>query len=208
MSRVDRDTSAYLDTPRGIVTAAGTTFHTTEALLKEYASDVLDYRDTSQLIEDAEVWLGSAATATIWIFPLFLLAVPVWAALLLGILFFCTWSVFAPSAPFLSVLRLFSILEKPVLLAVYYVIAMTLFGWNGQTAAAVVGLGVFVGLRLRLLQLLLHPLIKNISGRLYSLPLPDQVLRAIVVRTALKHRINLAELDHLETSARKAWARK
>ncbi|MDX1438286.1 MAG: hypothetical protein R3284_00135 [Rubricoccaceae bacterium] len=205
MKRPEREVPAYLDTPRGLVTPEGTKFLTTESLLNEFAGEVLQKVSLSSLVRRTEIWLRSPSTITMWALPLLLAVGPVWLAGLLALLLYFGWSIFAPSFPFSPLIALHRQLERPLLLAVYYIIGLTLLAWSGNTAAAVVGLVVFVAFRLRLAEYLLRPPLSLAQKRMYPLPIPDQILRALILRSALRHGISLPELNRLEESARNAW---
>lgn len=84
-------------------------------------------------------------------------------------------------------------------------IVLTLLGWGGQTPAVICGLAGFISLRFGLIDLLLKPILAPALTKLYQLPIPDQVLRALIVRAALRHNVDLPEISQLEQSAREAW---
>ncbi|MFQ5572557.1 MAG: hypothetical protein ACE5G0_23020, partial [Rhodothermales bacterium] len=43
-----------------------------------------------------------------------------------------------------------------------------------------------------------QPLLKWIWATLYSVPVPDQVLRSLILRAAMHYRVSLPELDRME----------
>lgn len=201
------DVPAYLDTPRGLVTSQGTHFRTTEALLEDFAGPVFARVPLADLVRRAEVWLRSAATLALWGTPFLLLTLPAWAAALLALVVYMSWSLVAPAVPVPALGPVLAVLEKPLVQAVLYVVVLTLLGWDGRIASVAVGLTGFVGFRLGALQALLRPLLAPTLARLYPLPVPDQVLRALIVRAALHHQVALPELERLEEQARAAWQR-
>ena len=85
----------------------------------------------------------------------------------------------------------------------YYVFMLSLLASRGEMAALGVGLGGFVLLRWGVLARLSHPLVGRIWRSLYALPVPDQVLRAFIIRAALKHGLSLPQLDRLEEQMRR-----
>jgi len=205
MARTSPDVPTYVDSPTGIVTISGTRFRTTEKLLDEFAAPVFGHEPLVGLIRQAEIWAQSPVTMTLWALPVLLQLLPVWAAASIVVLFFAVSRVVAPAAPVRVGIAILGILQKPVLQAVYYVVLLTLLGWAGQTSGVIVGLAGFIALRFGLVDMLLNPLLAPILSQLYPLPIPDQVLRAVIVRAAIRHNIPLPELSHLEERAREAW---
>ena len=205
MARSSSDAPAYVDSPTGIVTVAGTRFRTTEKLLREFAEPVFDHEPLEVLILRAEVWVQSPVTMALWAMPVLLLLLPVWAASVAALALFAIWRLVSPAAPIRAGIAVFDVLRKPVLQGIYYVVLLTLLGWAGQTPAVLVGLAGFIALRFGLIDVLLNPVLTRMLTRMYPIPVPDQVLRAVIVRAALRHNVPLPELSRLEESVREAW---
>jgi hypothetical protein len=205
--RPPRDLPAYLDTPGGLLTPSGVHFRTTEKLLKEWAGPVFEHEPLGALVRQAEVWVRAPATLAVMALPLFLFGLPAWAAGLLTLLLYASCTLALPAAPSPWAGTVLTVLEKPLVQGVYYVVVLSWLGTGGEVAAVVVGLAGFVGFRLGLVQRALGPMLAPAFARLYPLPPADQVLRAHVVRAALRHGVRLPELTRLEQRARAAWRR-
>lgn len=190
------------------MTASGTHFRTTEALLTDFAGPVFDAEPLDRLVRRAEVWLRSPATLALWVLLGLLLVMPSWAASLLALAVYLGGAMIAPSALSRPLGSVLSVLERPLVQGVVFVVVLSGLGLVGDVAAVLVGLIAFVGFRLGVLQRVLRPVTEALQARLYPLPAPDQTLRAVIVRSALHHRVALPELEKLEASARKAWATK
>lgn len=195
----------YLDTPTGIVTTTGTRFRTTEGLLHEFAGPVFEYEALERLIRYTEAWLRGGVTLAVYVLLLGVLWLPAWLAGVLAVAAYGVWEAVAPSAPSVAGARLLQVVEHPLVQGIPYVIVLSLLGMAGRLDAVVVGLLGFVGFRLGAIQALLRPVLDPLRARLFPLPVPDQVLRAFIVRAALRHGVTLPELKHLEQSAREAW---
>ncbi len=205
MNRQAADGVDYIDSPTGIVTAAGTHFKTTEKLLQEFAAPVFAHEPLSRLISKTEVWAQSPVTVSLWALPILLLLLPVWVAATIALFLFGLWRIFSPSVPVRAGITVLAILQKPAVQGVFYVVALTALGWSGRTPAVLVGLAGFISLRFGLIDVLLKPILAPALDRLYALPVPDQVLRAVIIRAALRHSVLLAGFSGLEESARAAW---
>ena len=203
--RSDRDTPVYLDTPTGIVTTAGTRFRTTEGLLQEFAGPVFEHEPLERLIRHAEAWLQGGVALALCTLLLGLVWLPAWLAMVLTLAVYMAWELVAPSAPSVAGARILRVVEHPLVQGIPFVIVLSVLGMAGRIDAVVVGLLGFVGFRLGAIQALLRPVLDSLRARLFSLPVPDQVLRAFIVRAALRHGVALKELARLEQSAREAW---
>jgi hypothetical protein len=67
------------------------------------------------------------------------------------------------------------------------------------------GLVWFVALRWKVIDLVTKPIVKPLWSQWYSLSLPDQMLRAVIVSSALRFRVSLPDLDRMEERMLKAF---
>ncbi len=188
----------YVDTPSGLFTAAGHWFRTTETLLRSYAGPLLEKEPLDRLLRQADTWLRFPAVLMLWtLLPLLWVWEPVRAVgtalglyllsnLLLPLL------ILRPLTPILTGLA------TPWLQGAAYVVGLTVLAWQENFSAVWMGLGAFVLVRWGVLDRLLRPLLDRAATMLYRLPLPDQVLRSLILRAALTHRIPLPELQVME----------
>ncbi len=201
------DEGFYADTPRGMFTAMGTWYHTSEALLREYAAPVLQHTPVVDLLKAAEAWLASPLTMGVGSLVLALLVLPVWAAAVVSVGVYVGWAVLSPSLVSLTALPLVRVLNSVWVQGLAYVFVLSLLAAQDAMIGLTVGLIGFVLYRWRLLPGLLAPLIQRLQQQVHPLPAPDQVLRAVVVRTAMKHRESLPELEVMERDIIKRWTR-
>jgi hypothetical protein len=190
--------SVFVETPQGIFTASGVWFATTRDALETYASEVLAYEPIEQLIERAGVWLRSPETLAVWLLPLIMLSIPPWPAALSVITGYIAWKTLGPSAVSRAVERVFSIMDRVWLQGAYYVGILSYFAAINQFALVWTGLVGFIVIRWGLLSRIVQPLVLLMQGSLYDMPVPDQVLRAFIIRAAMAHRVSLPQLDRME----------
>lgn len=88
-----------------------------------------------------------------------------------------------------------------------YVIALSLLARQGHYAAVWTGLAGMIALRWSMVEKATYPLLKLIWRALYPLPIPDQVLRAFIIRAAVSHHLPLEEVDRIEEEIRAKWNR-
>lgn len=208
MSRPRPEVPVYIDTPRGIVTAGGLELRTTEALLRDYAGEVLDAVGLPTLIRRTEVWTRSPQTAAALVLPFALAVLPWWAAVALALAVYALWTLAAPSLASSRMARLFSVLEHPVLQGLLYVAVLSALASSGQTAAAIAGTVGFVALRLGAVGAFMQRALGPVLDRLFALPVPDQTLRALIVREAFRRGIELDELGEISRRVQSFWRRK
>lgn len=190
--------TTFVDTPEGIFTASGVWFRTREASLYAYAGPVFDREPLTRLLTQAELWLRSPLTLTLWLLPLLLFVITPLQAALAALVVYVGWESLGPSFVSRSVVRVFRVLDLVLLQALYYVLAMSVLAAQQQFAMLWVGLGGFILLRWGLVRMATQPVIKRIWATLYRMPVPDQVLRSFIIRAALKYRVSLPELDRIE----------
>lgn len=200
------NTFSFVETPSGILTQNDVLFRTTEEALHAYAGPVIREVGLETLLERASRWVRAPRTLGMIAFLGGVLLLPVWGALLLGIgVFLVVELLVAPLFPLKSLILVFRLLEG------YwseFVGAAIVFGWigfRGDISEALLGLGLFLFLRWGLFRWI-ETLMKRSEVRFfYRLPLADQVLRTVILRSAVSLRVDLPELQGLEKSARAAW---
>lgn len=198
----------YIDTPAGILSAGGVHFRTTEASLQEYAGPLFEEETLEAFIRRAEAWLEAPRTLAIVTLPLWLWVLP-WPWALLAILSTYVLSALAlPAAASRAGAAVARVLANPGVQAVWLLVTLSALSFVSSSAAVWAGLGAFVVLRVGLAERLLGPSLARAHDRLYPLPVADQILRAFLVRGAIRAGVSLPGLDEIEASARRAWQRK
>ena len=186
---------AYMDTPQGLFSAAGIWFATREADLKAFAAPVLAHSSLGAIVARTERWIHMPQTATLWLLPALLwLFSPIWAVAG-SILLLATLVLLSPGVVSWYGAGGLKYLEAVVLQLLLYVAALSLMGQQGQFGAVAVGLIGFVLIRWGLLERVLQPVLAPLLARWYTLPRPDQILRAMVIRAALKYRVAMPDVD-------------
>lgn len=199
--------TTYVDTPKGIFTAAGVWFRTTENEVEAFAGPVLQHMSLKRLLNYAEVWLRSPETLTLWLLPILLTVFSSLAAVLSALLFFVGWKYISPSISTLIALKVVHVFDSVYMQHPYYVVVLSILAWQQVYTAVWIGLAGFILIRWGLITKITEPLFNLLWKVMYVLPIPDQVLRSIILRVALKHHISLPQLDHMEEQITKIWSR-
>ena len=187
----------YVDTPYGILTEGGRWYHVTEDDVQHYAGAVLEHVPLEQLLRWADTWVDSARPVALWSLPVLLWGLPVaWAA---GgtLALFLGWALLSPALPIPLAVRVVSVLDSVLAQSLYYVLTMSVFAAAEMYGALGVGLGGFVLFRWGVLEWAAGHAVRPLRRMLYPLPVADQVLRALIVRVALKHRLSLPQVDDI-----------
>ncbi len=195
----------FLDTPGGILTVTGIRFQTTLELLEEYAGDVLQHVTVEELLARVEIWLRSAQAIAVWVLAVLLFVLHPFVAAAAAILVYIVWEVLSPAFASRRLTFLFKVIEMPIVQAALYVAVLSFLGIRGDLSAVGVGLLGFVLVRWQLLPIALKPLVNGLRRPLYTLPVPDQVLRAFLLRAALRHSVSLPQID--EVRSRSRWVK-
>ncbi len=194
---MEGSSTPYVDTPYGLLTEGGRWYHVTESDVEEYAGAVLNHVPLAQLLRWADTWVDSARTVTVWALPLMLWGLPVGWAVGGALTLFVVWALLSPSLPSLLAVRAVSALDHVLAQALYYVVAMSAVAAAEMYAALGAGLLGFVLLRWGVLEWAAGYVVRPLRRALYPLPVADQVLRGLIVRVALKHRLSLPQVDDI-----------
>jgi len=206
-SRPAREVPAYIDTPAGILSAGGVRYSTTKALLDDYAKPVFAKVPLERLLVLAEAW-QSSPPAVAGLVLLLLLVVSSWPiALAAAILVYGTWAVASPGMATPTGANALRWIGHPVVQGLLFIGGLSALAASGQMAETWTGIAGFIALRLGGAQALLKPVIAPIQDRLYALPIPDQTLRSVIFRTAVKRGVRLDGMAEIESKVRSFWNR-
>lgn len=195
----------YVDTPYGILTAAGYWYHVTEQGLRDYAGEVFEHVSLGRLLRWADVWVGSATTVVLWVLPLLLWGLPEGWAVVCAVALYLGWAVASPALPGIIAVRVVSALDHVLAQALYYVTAMSALAAAEQYMAVATGLSGFVLLRWGVVRWVFEYGLQPLRRVLYPLPVADQVLRGLIVRVALKYRLSLPQVDAITQDILENW---
>lgn len=201
----DRDGPTYVDTPYGMMTADGRWYHIPEADVREYAGAVLDHVSLDRLVQWADAWLDSPRTATLWLLPPLLWGMPVGGAVAAAVALYVGWALASPAWPGVGAARVASGLSHTLVQGGYYVVALSYLAAIEQYAAVGTGLAAFVLFRWGIVGWAFGGVLRPLRRRLYPLPVTDQVLRALIVRAALKYRVSVPQVDALTSDILENW---
>lgn len=205
--RTEREVT-FVASPAGIFLETGTWFAIQEDALRDYARGVLNHYSLGRLLADADLWLRSPRTLALVMLPLLLVIAPVWMAVVASLVIFGLWYVFGPSLVNDPALALMRVLDHVMFQALLYVFILSILAGQGSMTAVWAGLAVFIAFRWGIIERIadrfLHPAVRA----MYSLPLPDQVLRGVIMRKAIRLQIPLPQLGEMERRIRDRWASK
>ena len=195
----------FVNTPYGMVTAAGRWYHIPEEQARDYAGEVLDHISLEDLVERADLWIDSPRTVALWLMPLVLWALsPVWAVAATAGLYL-GWALASPAVPSLWGTRAVRLLSSTLAQGGYYTIVLSLFAMADRFAAVGVGLAAFVLFRWGIVDWAVRGGLRALRRRLYPLPVTDQILRGLMVRAALRHRVSVPQVDAITQDILDNW---
>jgi len=201
----DETSSVYVDTPYGMMTAAGRWYHITEADAQDYAGAVLDHVSLDQLVQWADAWVDSPRTVTLWMLPLLLWGLPSGGAAAGGLVLYVVWALASPAVSAVGAAWVASWLSNAVVQGLYYVATLSAFAAMEDYAAVGVGLAAFVLFRWGVVEWAFRKGLRPLRRWLYPLPVTDQVLRGLIVRAALKYRVSVPQVDAITSDILENW---
>jgi hypothetical protein len=195
----------FVNTPYGMVTAAGRWYHIPEEQARAYAGEVLNHVSLEDLIERADLWVDSPRTVTLWGMPLLLWALsPLWAVAATAGLYL-VWALASPAVPSLWGTRAVGLLSNVFAQGGYYTAVLSLFAMEERFAAVGAGLAAFVLFRWGIVDWAVRGGLRVLRRRLYPLPVTDQILRGLMVRAALRHRVSVPQVDAITQDILENW---
>ncbi len=199
--------SDFIELPTGIFTADGVWFHTSEEHLRDFAAPVIDRIGLFRLFQEATAWNRSPVTLTILVLAVLLHVLPAIPAVMVSLGVYFIWRTYHAHAVILWLVRVALFLGKPSIQAVVYVISLSILGLAGVYVSVGIGLVLFVLLRWGIVDMVYVRLEKLISGTISSIPLPDRILRALLLRYAVSGGDSLASTESYETRIMEIWER-
>lgn len=190
----------YHNTPQGILTESGIWYKTTVDLLNDYASELFEREPLELHLAFSDAWLRSPHTLSLWIMALGIMYLDPWQIALSVLLFFPAWQIIAPSLVSRNFTPILKIFDAVLLQAILYATTMSLLAMSGQYDALVIGLIGFVIFRWGVLTYLMRPVVSRCWKIMYTLPVPDHILRSYIIRGALRHGITLKDFESIEQS--------
>lgn len=187
----------YLDTPAGLISAGRVHYRTTEALVADYAAGVLDRTPLAELVPRADVWLRSPTALAIATLPLSAWLLPWWAGPLVAVAVYALWWLASPGLVLRALVPAFAFLEHPLVQIVGVGAPLSLLAVGGTVAPVLAALAAFVAFRLGGVQAALDPLLARLRPDA-GLPRPDRVLRAVIVREALRLGVALPGFEEIQ----------
>lgn len=198
----------FIDTPKGIFTASGLWFRTTEAALADYAGPLVDREPISRLLENAALWLRSPGTIILWATPFLLWYMGPLQTTLINLFLYVLFALWGPVLASHLVLPVMRVMAHVLTQALLYVLSMSFFAMQGHFDLLIYGLVLFILVRWGLVGQAFDKVLTPLRNRLYKVPYADQMLKAVVIRAAMSHRVSLPELDRIEHFILKQLRRK
>ncbi len=188
----------YYNTPQGILTESGVWYRTTVDLLNEYAGELFERESLGLHLARSDTWIRSPHTLSIWLLALGIMYYQPWQLIVAIPLFFLLWQIVGPALVNRTITSIMRFMDAVILQAALYAGTMSILAMSGQYESVLIGLVGFICLRWGILTYLTRPVVVRCWEVMYKLPAPDHILRAFMIRSALRHGINLAGFEEIE----------
>ncbi|MEX0772454.1 MAG: hypothetical protein WEB89_05960 [Balneolales bacterium] len=187
--------ATFIETPKGIFTAAGNWFYTTVEKLRSYAPGLFRKHSVEEIITDAEVWIRSADSLSITLFMFTLFVVGIEAAVIVTLLFLPFWHLNKSAFINYSATKLMKLIDKEAFLILLSVMVLSWMGMTGQYVSLVVGLFFFLVLKFGGYRKLVESYYRR---KVNKIPLNDRILKMVVLRYAMYEDVNVEEVRKME----------
>jgi hypothetical protein len=200
--KVEGKESEFVDTGQFMVTGHGTMFRSTKHSLEEYAPGLMERVPLARLLGDSDLWLRLPMDLSLWILPFGLVQGGPWLGATAMVSVFIATTLLSPSGVSLHALPVVRILDTVLIQAFYFIAILSFLAQSGRFAELWVGVGGFVVLRWSLLSQVTSPMVERAAQRLYGMAVPDQVLRAVIIKHALRFGISPSAVRDIEKDVR------
>lgn len=193
---VKRLENTFIETPKGIFTAAGNWFYTTVANLKSYAPGLFKKHSVEEIINDAEIWIRSSDSISITLFMLILFLGNLYLAVFSILLFLPFWHLNKSAFINFTSTKLIKIVDNELFLIFISVLVLSWLGLNEQYHSLIAGLFFFFFLKFGLYRKLVNYFYRR---QPQNIPLNDRVLKMVVLRYAMHEDANVEEVRKMES---------
>ena len=190
--------TVFVDTGRFIVTGNGTMYHSTEESLDKYAPGLFERVPLDRIVGDSDLWLRLPMDLSLWILPVGLFQGGPWLGATGMVSVYIVSAVISPAGVSLFALPVLRVLDRVTLQAIYFIITLSILAQTGRFPELWTGVGGFVALRWSLLSRAASPVVTSAASRLYRMPVPDQVLRAVIVKYAIRFGVSIPTMSDIE----------
>lgn len=191
----------------GIVTSGGGWYLAPEEALDAYAGEVLKRVPLAQVLRFTDAW-GLLPSSLGVLSTVGLLFISHWSiALGAGLLVYVMGRLLLPAMVWPSLSSVVRVAVHPIFQLLIAFLALSYLGMQGALFSATAGLATFALYRWDVPGILLNRLLEPFLNRMYPLQVADQILRATLIRLALKHGVELPQIAVLEAQLRKAMNR-
>ncbi|MEX1123310.1 MAG: hypothetical protein WD491_07725 [Balneolales bacterium] len=191
-----RTEATFIETPKGIFTAAGNWFYITVDNLRSYAPGLFRKHSVEEIISDAEVWIRSPDSLSITLFMFTLLVAGIEVAVIVTVLFLPFWHLNKSAFINYPTTKLMRLIDKEAFLILLSIMVLSWMGMNENYTSLVVGLLFFLVLKFGGFRKLVDIYYQR---QPHKIPLNDRILKMVVLKYAMHEDVNVDEVKKMET---------
>jgi hypothetical protein len=195
MNTLNTTSSEFVETPAGIFTRNGNWYYITSGLIKGISPELLSYKSLDDLVSDAEIWVKSTDAVTVLVFILLIQIIPMPLALItsLGVLYL--WQVSKSALVGSYSTSILKVLTNDGFILMTSVASISYLGIQQQYYEMFTALVFFLVFRFGWLRKLFDTFYQKRSG---SITLNDRVMKMVVIKSAIQHRVEIPGLRSME----------
>jgi hypothetical protein len=195
MNTLNTTSSEFVETPAGIFTRNGNWYYITSGLIKGISPELLSYKSLDDLVSDAEIWVKSTDAVTVLVFVLLIQIIPMPLALItsLGVLYL--WQVSKSALVGSYSTSILKVLTNDGFILMTSVASISYLGIQQQYYEMFTALVFFLVFRFGWLRKLFDTFYQKRSG---SITLNDRVMKMVVIKSAIQHRVEIPGLRSME----------
>ncbi len=195
MEKIGLTSSEFVETPLGIFTRQGNWYYMTSELVEKMVPGYMKNQSMDELIATSENWVKSTDALTLIVYMSLIHLLPMPFAVVVSLVFMLVWhlSKSAWISGFSSGLIKWLTIDGFIL--VISVVSISFLGMTGQYADMLIALLFFMIFKFGWIR---KPFDGFYNKRNPGPTLNDRVIKMIVIRTAMQHRMDIPGLKSME----------
>jgi hypothetical protein len=195
MNTLNTTSSEFVETPAGIFTRNGNWYYVTSGLIRGISPELLAFKSLDELVSDAEIWVKSTDAVTVLVFILLIQMIPIPLALLTSIGVLYMWQLSKSALVGTYSTTVLKVLTNDGFILISAVASISYLGIQQQYYELFTALVFFMVFRFGWLRKLFDTFYQKRSG---SITLNDRVMKMVVIKSAIQHRVEIPGLRSME----------
>jgi hypothetical protein len=195
MKSINTESTEFVETPLGVFTKNGHWYYITSDQVEQIAPGLQKKVSFEDIINDAEVWVKSSDTITLFFFVVLIQFIPSYIAAMLSMVFLYLWH--QSKSAFVNDIStsIIKVLSFEGLILLVSVLSISYLGIQGQYTDVFYGLLFFIVFKFGWMRKGFDSFFTRYHK---GIGLNDRVVKMLIIRKALRNEIEIPQVRHME----------